>query len=185
MARRATPSGFAGTARYSFQAMLRCLAPLLLAPLLASCQPPEFAVRAAFFGNALAFVAADPGESEAVGCWREGIVVDDGLRPVWGFRSPGTGECRRLFPLLYGRAPEGAETSVPASRLEPGRLYLFVGDATAGVSGAFALSRAGGARIVHNVDPDSPAADSLRQRWWSRTESGSAGSAPAAAGAGG
>lgn len=165
--------------------MLRPFAPLLLAPLLASCQPPEFTVRAAFFGNALAFVAADPGEADAVGCWREGIVVDDRLRPVWEFRGPGTGECRKLFPLFYGRAPEGTAAAVQASPLEPGRLYLFVGDATAGVSGAFALTRAGNARIVHHVDPGSPAADSLRQRWWSRTAPGSTAAPPPAAGAGG
>lgn len=149
--------------------MLRRSAPLLLAPLLASCQPPELTVRAAFFGGALAFIAADPGEADSVECWREGTVVDDRLRPVWSFRAPGTGECRKLFPLFYGRAPAGAETSVQAGRLEPGRLYLFIGDATAGIAGAFALTQAGSTRIVHNVDPDSPAADSLRQSWWART----------------
>ena len=154
--------------------MLGRLAALLLAPLLASCQPPEIAVRAAFFGNALAFVAADPGDADAQGCWSEGAVVDDGLRPVWRFRGPRTGQCRNLFPIVYGRAPDGAETAVAASALEPGRLYLFIGDATAGVSGAFALTRAGSARIVHNVDPDSPAADLLRQRWWRRGEPGTA-----------
>jgi hypothetical protein len=146
--------------------MLRRFAPLLMAPLLASCQPSELAVRAAFIGNALAFVAADPGDSGAALCWREGIVVDDGLKPVWRFTGPRTGECGELFPLFYGRAPGGAETAVPAAPLKPGRLYLFIGDATAGVSGAFALARAGSSLIVHNVDPDSPAADALRRRWW-------------------
>lgn len=160
--------------------MLRRLAPLLLAPLLASCQPPQYAVRAVFIGNALAFVAG-PGQADATGCWREGTVIDDSLRAVWGFRGSGTGECRNLFPIYYGRPPEGAGTAVPASPLEPGRLYLFVGDATGEVSGAFALSRAGSARIVHHVDPDSPAADALRQRWW-RTGRRAAGAAPPAAG---
>ncbi|HEY0130917.1 MAG TPA: hypothetical protein VGB57_05880 [Allosphingosinicella sp.] len=155
--------------------------PLILAPLLASCQPPGVAVRAAFFGNALTFVAADPGQADATACWREGIVVDDSLRPVWRFSSPGTGECRRLFPLSYGRAPEGAESEIKASPLEPGRLYLFIGDATAQVSGAFALTRAGSARIVHNVDPDSPAAAALRQGWRRRSSPGIADSPPPAA----
>ena len=158
--------------------MLPRFAPLLLAPLLASCQPPELAVRAAFLGNALAFVAADPGESDSAFCCSEGIVVDDRLRPVWRFTGPRTGECGRLFPLFYGRAPDGAETAIPASRLEPGRLYLFIGDATAGVSGAFALSRAGSARIVHNVDPDSPAAAALRQGWWQQARPAMADSPP-------
>lgn len=163
---------------------LRRFATLLLAPLLASCQPPDFLVRAAFIGKALAFVAADPGDSDAAFCWSEGIVVDDSLRPVWRFTGPRTGECGRLFPLFYGRAPEGAETAIAASRLEPGRLYLFIGDATAGVSGAFALTRAGGRRIVHNVDPGSPAAESLRQRWWRRTAPGTADGPPPAAASG-
>lgn len=148
--------------------MVHRFAPLLLAPLLASCQPPDLAVRAAFFGAALAFVAADPGDSDATGCWRDGTVVDDTARPVWRFTGAGTGQCRRLFPLFYGRAPEGARTTIPAARLDPGRLYLFIGDATSEVHGAFAFTRAGGARIVHNVDSRSPAADAVRKRWWQR-----------------
>ena len=41
------------------RALLRLLAPLLLAPALASCQPPDIVVHAAFIGRSLAFVAAD------------------------------------------------------------------------------------------------------------------------------
>jgi hypothetical protein len=140
---------------------------MLLAPLLASCQPGELVVRAAFVGDALVFVAADPGEAESSFCWKDVIVVDDSLDPAWRFSAAGTGECR-LFPLIYGRAPAAVETSQPARAIEPGRLYLFIGDATAPVSGAFAISRSGDRRIVHNVDPDSPAAAALRQRWRQR-----------------
>lgn len=165
--------------------MLRRLAPLLLAPLLASCQPPEIVVRAGFVGTALAFVAADSGDPGSNLCWSDGTVVDDALRPVWRFAGPRTGECGRLFPLFYGRAPGGAETVTPASPLEPGRLYLFIGDATADVFGAFAFTRAGNTRIVHNVDPDSPAAKALRERWWQRTNAGIDDSPPPPAGAGG
>jgi hypothetical protein len=154
--------------------MLRRLAPLLLAPLLASCQPPDIVVRAVFFGNDLAFVAADPGDSDSLHCWSGATVVDDRLRPVWQFTGPSTGDCRSLFPLYYGYAPEGALTPIEASRLEPGRLYLLMGDAGAGISGAFAFTRAGNARIVHNVDPESPAAAELRQRWWERPAAGAA-----------
>lgn len=149
--------------------MLRRLAPLLLAPLLGSCQPRDLAVRAVFIGNALAFVAADPGHSGSSFCWREATVVDDSLRPVWRFTGPRTGQCGGLFPIVYGRAPEGSTTAIPASRLETGRLYLFIGDATAEVGGAFALTRAGDARIVHDVDFRSPAADALRRRWMERS----------------
>jgi hypothetical protein len=152
--------------------MLRRLAPLLLAPLIASCQPPELTVRAAFIGKHLVFVAVDGGDSDSTGCWREGVVVDEGVRPVWRFTGPGAGECRKLFPLLYGRAPAGTRTAIEASSLGHGRLYLFIGDSTGAVSRAFAFSRAGSARIVHNVDPDSPAAASLRERWWKRTAPG-------------
>ena len=68
-----------------------------------------------------------------------------------------------------------------AARLEPGRLYLLVGAATASVSGAFALTRSGSVWIVHNVDPDSPAAEALRRAWWNRRASGAAsGPRPAA-----
>ncbi|HEX8623560.1 MAG TPA: hypothetical protein VF782_00635 [Allosphingosinicella sp.] len=148
--------------------MIRRLAPLLLALPLASCQPPDLAVRAAFFGNALVFVAADPGDSDSTGCWREGTVVDDSLQPVWRFSGPGTGQCRTLLPLYYGRAPEGARTAIPAGRLEPGRLYLFIGHATAEVHGAFAFTRAGECPDRHNIDSRSRAADSLRARWWQR-----------------
>ncbi|MGA9580802.1 MAG: hypothetical protein WBR13_02400 [Allosphingosinicella sp.] len=158
--------------------MLRRIAPLLLAPLLVSCQPPEIVVRAGFVGKALAFVAADSGDSGSSLCWSEGTVVDDALRPVWRFAGPRTGQCGGLFPIFYGRAPRGAETVTAASPLEPGRLYLFIGDATAGVSGAFAFTRAGSTRIVHNVDPDSPAAQALRERWWQQLRSGVDGTPP-------
>ena len=164
--------------------MLARLAPLILAPLIASCQPPDIAVHAAFFGNALTFVAADSGDSDSSLCWREGIVVDDSLRPVWRFSGPGTGQCGETFPLFYGRAPKGTVTEVEATRLEPGRLYLFIGDATAGVTGAFSLTRAGSARIIHNVDPDWPAAAALRQAWWQR-EVPPVADRPPSAGAGG
>jgi hypothetical protein len=162
----------------------RRFVPLLLAPLLASCQPPDIVVRAGFLGNALAFVAADPGDSGSPFCWSEVNVVDDRLRPVWRFTAPLGGECNGLFPLLYGRAPEGGETAIAAARLEPGRLYLLIGQATAGVHGAFALTRAGSSTIVHNVDPDTPAADALRQRWWNRQSPGFGESPPPAAEAG-
>jgi hypothetical protein len=151
--------------------MLRRFFALLLAPLLASCQPPNLTVRAEFRGNALVFVSADSGNSGSGFCWNDATIVDDSLRPVWRFTGPRAGECGNPLPLFYGRAPEGAETAIPASRLEPGRLYLFIGDATAEVAGAFAFTRAGSARIVHNVDPRSPAADALRRRWWKHRDS--------------
>ena len=140
------------------------LAPLLLAPLLGSCKPPDILVRAAFVEGALAFVSAEGGNGGTL-CWSDAAVVDDSLRPAWRFTAPGTGECNGVLPVFYGRAPAGAADDVRARPLEPGRLYLFVGDATATLTGAFAISRAGNGRIVHNVDPDSPAATALLRRW--------------------
>jgi hypothetical protein len=142
----------------------RRLAWLLLLPGLGSCQPPEIVVRAAFLGGKLAFVAAEGGEGGGL-CWKEGAVVDDRLRPAWRFTAPGTGSCGPLLPLFYGDPPEGSANAGPPRPLEPGRLYLVAGDATATVSGAFALSRSGRGLIVHNVDSDSPAAAELRRRW--------------------
>lgn len=152
--------------------MFRRLAPFLLAPLLGSCQPPEIVVHATFLQGALAFVPAD-GDDVAM-CWREGAVFDSSLEPAWRFTAPGTGECRGLFPLVYGRPPATASDAAPARPLQPGRLYLFVGDATGSVSGAFAFSRTGRGTLVHNVDPDSPAAAALRERWWASRNAGGA-----------
>lgn len=148
--------------------MLRPLLPLLLAPLLGSCQPPDILVRAVFFGNALAFVAVDSGDSESIYCWREGAVVDASLRPAWQFGGPAKGDCRKILPIHYGRPPEGTDTSAGPARLEPGRLYLLTGNAVAHVRGAFSFTRSGDVWMVHNVDPDSPAAAAIQQAWWNR-----------------
>ena len=145
--------------------MLRRFVPLLLAPLLGSCQPPDIVVRAAFLGNALVFIPVDPGDSDSLWCWNDATVLDDRLRAAWQFNG-GSGACRTLFPLYYGRAPEGAQTAIKAARLEPDRLYLLIGSATAGVYGAFSLTRAGNLWTVHNVDPESPGPNALRQAWW-------------------
>jgi hypothetical protein len=151
---------------------MRSLLLLLLAALLASCQPPEVRVHAAFIGQALAFVSAEGGDG-GNSCWKDAAVVDDTLRPAWRFTAEGNGECRALLPLFYGRAPDGAESPAPARPLEPGRLYILVGDATASVSGAFALSRVGDGLLAHNVDPESPAAAELRRRWRASLRRGS------------
>lgn len=148
--------------------MLRPFLALLLAPLLASCQPPDIHVRAAFIGNALAFIPVDSDDDDSIWCWSEATVTDGSLRPVWQFDGSRTGDCRTLFPLYYGRAPDGAETAVKPARLEPDRLYVLIGNATAQVFGAFSLTQDGNLWTVHNVDPASPAADSIRQSWWGR-----------------
>jgi len=148
--------------------MLGRFVPLLLAPLLASCQSPDILVRAAFLGNSLVFIPVDSGDNDSIWCWREAAVLDGSLRPAWQFEGSRTGDCRALFPLSYGRSPEGAETVVKPARLEPDRLYVLVGNATAEVYGAFSLSQAGNLWTVENVDPSSPAPVSIRQAWWDR-----------------
>jgi hypothetical protein len=148
-------------------------APIALAALLllASCQPPAVLVHAAFVGGALAFVAADPGDADIELCWNGAAVVDDRAEPAWQIEASGLGECRPVLPIFYGRTPPGASAAVAARPLEPGRLYLFLGGGGGGeLEGAFALTRAGPKTIVHNVDPDSPAAADLRSRWWARRQ---------------
>ena len=151
--------------------MIRALAASAAFLLLGSCQGPDIVVEAAFVGNRLAFVAADPGETGDGSCWNGALVVDDRLEPVWQTDSPADGTCRWVLPLIYGRAPPGDSTLVAARRLEPGRLYLFLGD-TSWLVAAFALSRAGDRTIVHNVDPESIPASDLRVRYWRRHKAG-------------
>lgn len=136
------------------------------AALLGSCQSPAVTARAVFIDGRLAFVDAE-GEDHPSWCWRGGVVIDDRLQPLWRFERSPSGKCGPLFPLFYGRAPDNG-SGTDAVRLEPGRLYLLLGDATAEVEAAFAFSRAGKGLIVHNVDPDSPAAAALKQRYWSQ-----------------
>ena len=139
-----------------------------LAPLLASCQPPTIHAEAVFLDGRLAFVDSEGGEP--TGCWRDGVVVDASLDPAWQFDSGGLGECDRpLLPLLFGKAPQGGRTTVPARRPDTGRLYLLLGDATSKIEAAFILSRVAGGRIqVTNVDPDAPEVQALKERWWRR-----------------
>jgi hypothetical protein len=151
--------------------MIRALSALAALLLLASCQAPNIPVHAAFIGNALAFVAADPDDSDIRLCWDGAVVVDDRAEPAWEIKAPGLGECRPVLPLFYGRTPPGASQAVAPRPVEPGRLYLFLGGGSDGeLEGAFALSRAGGRTLVHNVDPQSPAAAELRSRWRARRE---------------
>ena len=149
--------------------MLRALSALAALLLLGSCAPPQVVVHAAFIGSALAFVAADPEDADVRMCWNGAVVVDDRVEPVWQITAPGLGECRPVLPVFYGRTPQGASATLAPRRLEPGRLYLFLGGGSDGsLGGAFALSRAGERTIVHNVDPESTAAADLRARWWAR-----------------
>lgn len=134
--------------------------------LLSACAPPEIEVHAVFIAGRLAFVAADQDQADSRLCWKDAAVVDDRLQTVWEFTAPGTGECGRILPLHYGRAPAGATTTAGPGRLEPGRLYILIGDATASVDGAFSFIRAGDRVRAHNVDPDSPSATAVREAWW-------------------
>jgi hypothetical protein len=140
--------------------MIRRFAAAALFLLLASCKPGTYRAHADFLGGRLAFV--HPEGRALNGCWQELKVV--GERGVaWRFTHPGVGECANVFPLFYGRVPEGAAETVPAARLEPGRLYVLDGDLTLTLEGAFVLDRAQGRLSVRNVDPRSPEAQRLRR----------------------
>jgi len=155
------------------------LALLLLAPLLGSCQRPEIEVRAAFLDDVLVFVAADPGDADAEGCWTGLTIVDDSARRAWEFSAA---HCDRLFPYRVG-TPLSTDRLRRGLGLETGRLYIVTGETSgsASVSGAFALSRAGDRLIVHNVDPASPAARAVRSRFWQSGQAAAPVAAPAAA----
>lgn len=137
-----------------------------LAPLLGSCQPPTIHAEAVFLDGRLAFV--DSEGDRPTGCWLGGVVIDDRAEPVWRFERDGLGECRALLPLRYGEAPERTRTTIAPRAPEPGRLYIFLGDATGNVEAAFALTRVGGRILVHNVDPEAAFVDEVRRRWWER-----------------
>lgn len=48
------------------------------------------------------------------------------MRPVWTISARGR-DCRALKQVVYGQAPEGFGTDVPAAPLKPGVRYVVVG----------------------------------------------------------
>src|SRR5690606_14886050 len=48
------------------------------------------------------------------------------MRPIWTISATGR-ECRKLTQVVFGRAPEGFDTDVPAAALKPGVRYAVVG----------------------------------------------------------
>lgn len=55
------------------------------------------------------------------------------MAPVWSIQAEG-GRCRRLEQVIYGQAPKGFETIVPASPLRAGvRYYVSASGAQRGV----------------------------------------------------
>ena len=144
--------------------MARAFRVLLLASLFASCKPGTYRAEAVFIDGKLAFVDAKGGNFN--GGWQELAVLDGEARPIWSFTHGRGGECRSVFPIFYGRPPDGATNTAPPVRPEAGRLYVLVGDLTESVEGAFVLERRGQGMAVRNVDPASPAAAAIRERWW-------------------
>jgi hypothetical protein len=48
------------------------------------------------------------------------------MRPVWTISTTGR-DCRRVKQAVYGQAPEGFATDVPAQMLKPGVRYTVAG----------------------------------------------------------
>jgi len=48
------------------------------------------------------------------------------MRPVWAISAHGR-DCRQLIQVVYGQAPKGFDTDVPAQGLKPGERYAVVG----------------------------------------------------------
>lgn len=145
------------------RASLRLAAAVASASLLGSCQPEEIRALAGFQGTRLTFTAAD---GEPHGCWRRAELLDEALGVAWAFEGDGLGDCGPLLPLRYGAAPPRTRDTVPARPLEPGRLYVLLGDATSTVHGGFLLTRTGKRTSIQNFDPNAPAVRAIVERRW-------------------
>ena len=73
--------------------------------------------------------------------------------------------CGPNFPIRYGQAPERAETTVPAQRLEVGQLYVVDGLSGGMLKGAFGIERVDGGLRVRNYNPDTPEALAIRDSY--------------------
>jgi hypothetical protein len=113
---------------------------LAVAPL-ASCQY-SFRVKAVREGD-LYVLRADGGDGHfspeaCIGS----LAVKEAGRTIWQIensRNGWDGNCGVDFPIVYGRAPEGFETLVPAEPLRPGAAYTISGGGVARLYGAFSV----------------------------------------------
>ncbi|HLL31511.1 MAG TPA: hypothetical protein VK403_10985 [Allosphingosinicella sp.] len=108
---------------------------------LAGCQY-SFQVKAVREGDAYVLRAkGGDGHFSPKACVRS-LAVKEAGRTIWQIENPRNGwegDCRQDFPVVYGRAPEGFATVVPAEPLRPGVAYTINGSGVAGLYGAFSV----------------------------------------------
>ena len=148
------------------RAARRALAAAILLLACASCSR-DFAVRAAFIGGRLAFVASEGTPRGPPWCLEDFAVGDRHGGIVWAIDDipySGNGRCATGFPLIYGQVPPAAKQKVAAQPLRLRELYVITGFGGDPYKGAFVLFRDGGRVSVENIDPDRPAALAARER---------------------
>lgn len=119
---------------------LRLAAPLLLLFATSSCSVIRI-VEALVVDGALTFVAANPKTAELPYCLMDFELIDEDRTVMWEIRSSERiaegGTCVSDLPLVYGRAPAGAETLVAPKPLVGGRNYVIQGWKGGQLGGAF------------------------------------------------
>lgn len=119
--------------------LLRALAMLAASAAIASCTL-NYDVRATFVNGRLAFMIEDD-TAERPQCPDSFAVEDEDGTTMWEFSMPRVSgpqpRCQVVSPLIYGKAPAGASTIVPARPLVSGHLYLIEGWGDGSLSGAF------------------------------------------------
>jgi hypothetical protein len=119
------------------------LAVLVLASLAAGGCQYSFPVKAVRQGDVHVLQARGGGGRFAPKACIHSLAVRQAGQTIWEIRDarPGwQGMCGKDFPLVYGRAPDGFETVVPARPLEPGASYTIHGGGYAGLYGAFSVN---------------------------------------------
>jgi hypothetical protein len=137
---------------------LRTSAALLACFPLGSCSI-VYPVKAYFLDGQLAFSNEDVGlDSRWCGVYQFNLLDGEGRR-AWSFQRaigrPVDRRCKDGSPLIYGKAPSGAEVDKPAEPLRTGTIYVIDGSASGRLEGAFTFYRGGGKLVVRNLPTDS------------------------------
>ncbi|WP_158703061.1 hypothetical protein [Allosphingosinicella vermicomposti] len=139
------------------------LATASLALLLSACSPSA-PVKAVLVDGRVTFVGDTPDGRKAPCPQSFAILAEDG-GPAWRIDQAGPWEgpgCAFRFPATYGQPPAGFAAAQAPQPLEPGRLYVILGDG--GLHGAFSFQKDGADTVIRNVDAGSAQAQEIRRR---------------------